>query len=395
MSLPRPYQVTVSGGIGIAGCLLVLAGLFDTMAQSRSVEAREAVADYLSKPPGNSLGLSAGQVIDLWRGTVLVAAGLTATAFVLAIFLFKRHNGARIGFTVVTALLLLAMPALGLLPVLLAIAAVGLWSGPSRDWFAGRAPQPASAKPGHSTLQTPERPPEVSSQVLSQEQPPPSPYPYGSPPPSGQPPVQQPVQQPAEQPGQPQQPMPAPYPYAAPYPQHQPPSPDRRPAAVTWAAWLTWVSSTLAALSMVAIVVVLLAAESDFRDELNQQFDSDPQLRDLGVTVDQVITGMWVGAFVILFWCIAAIVLAVFAYRRKSWARIVLVVSAVASAGFSLVAVLAFAPILTFITSAATVVLLFTPKANAWYSPRQPPGYPQPPVYPPPGYPPQDRNQPW
>src|SRR3712207_8137507 len=53
---------------------------------------------------------------------VLISGALTAMAVVFAIFILQRHRAARVGFTVTSALLLLTIPATGLLPAFLAVA---------------------------------------------------------------------------------------------------------------------------------------------------------------------------------------------------------------------------------------------------------------------------------
>ena len=156
--LQRPRQVTVAAGIGLVGCLVLVIDLFDTMAHTRTVDARDGIASFLSKPPGDGLGLSVDQVLELWRVVLLLSGALAAAAFVMGIFLIQRHNGARIGFTVAAGLLLLAMPAVGVVPVVLAVAATGLWSEAARDWFAGRAPRPKPAPettPSRFTVEPP------------------------------------------------------------------------------------------------------------------------------------------------------------------------------------------------------------------------------------------------
>jgi len=372
--LQRPRQVTVSTGIGLVGCLILLIGLFDSMAHTRTVDARDTVTDFLSKPPGEGLGLSVAEALDLWRVVLYVAGGLAAAAFVLGIYIFQRHNGARIGFTVVTALLLLAMPVVGLMPILLAIAAVRLWTEPARDWFAGRAPRrkavPENVTASERPSEAPPEQPEAQEPPVSSA-PPPSPYPYGVPP--------------------------EPAPWAPPFPTYQPPmpqppmyqppmpgaAPDKRPASVVWATILTWVFSGLTALAMGAIALLAAADSDTFRDELQSQLDSDAQLRGLDVSVDQLLGFVIVVCALMAVWAVGAAIVAIFAWRRHSWARIMLVISAAGAAIFSLIAILGIVPVATLIPAVATIFLLFTKSANAWYAGR-PAGQQRPTAPPPP-----------
>ncbi len=349
--LQRPRQVTVSGGIGLVGCLVLVGGLFDTMASTRTVDGRNKVDDFLSRVPGS--GLTVDEGLELWRSTLFVAGAIAAAAFVLGIYVFQRHNGARIGFTVAAGLLLLSIPAVGPLPVLLGVAAFGLWSEPARDWFAGRAPRPEP--------------------VRSQEQPPPRPM---SPPPAPPPPVQQ----------SGEQPPPSSYPYGARPPEQQAPQydvpwspppqagPGQRPRSVLLAAMLTWVFAGLTAAASVLAGLLIAIDRSGFEREFQKQLDKDPQLEDLGVTADQAMTYLWVTIAVVVLWCIVAAVFAFFALRRQTWARVLLIVSATGAALLSLIAVIAIVPLLTLVPSVATIALLLTRSANAWYTgrPQQP-----------------------
>lgn len=371
--LRRPRQVTVAGGVGIVGCLFLIIGVFDTMAETRTVDARDSVADFLSRPPGEGLGLTVAEVLDLWRILLYVAGGLAATAFVLAIYLFQRHNGARIGFTVVASLLLLAMPAIGILPAVLAVSAVSLWSQPARDWFAGRTPQqrpapqvqtaPTPPPTPPPTFEPPTYQPPSAPAAPSTSQPPPYAQAYG------QPPVQAPVQAPMSPPA------------------WAPPAASqadlRRPGSVTWAAILTWVFSGLTLLAMVLVFVFVAIDRAGFEAELESQMASDPQIRNLGLSVDELIAFVLGVCGLVAFWSVSAAVIAFFAFRRHVWARILLGASAAASAALSLVAILGIVPLLTLIPSVAVIVLLFSRSASAWYAGR------------PAGSAPARREQPW
>jgi hypothetical protein len=362
--------VTVAAGIGLFACVVLVVGLFDTMAHTRTVDARDGIADFLSTPPGDGLGLSVGQILQLWRAALLLSGALAAAAFVLGIFVVLRHNGARIGFTIVAGLLLLAIPAVGILPVVLAVAAASLWSAPARDWFAGRAPQP---------VPEPE-PPRAAVEPPPGEGPPPSPYPFGTVPPRAAPPAQQPTYPP---PGWQAWPPPAP---GAVYPAMPPAaSGQQRPASVVWAAILTWVVAGLTAATLGLGMIALATASAEFEARLQAQVDADAQLRDLGLSASELMPFVWAVCAGSVVWSLAAIVAAVLAFRRVAWARIVLAVLASGAALLSLVGILGVLPIFTLVPSVATVVLLFSRSASVWYS-RAPGAAPPPPVA---------RNRPW
>ena len=100
----------------------------------------------VTEPPGNGLGVSAGWVLEVLHGMVLLNGALAAVTAVLAVYVIQRHHAARIGFSVAAALMLLTAPLSGgVMAMLVAFAATMLWGQPARDWFAGREPAPATA----------------------------------------------------------------------------------------------------------------------------------------------------------------------------------------------------------------------------------------------------------
>lgn len=416
--------------MGIAGGFLVVLGLMDAMVDTRTVEARDAVTRLLDRPPYSGMGLSVDQMLSAWRVVVLVAGGLASTAFVCAIYVFRRHNGARIAFTVAAGLLVLAIPVVGVLPVVLAVAAIGLWSEPARDWFAGRKPRPVATEvpagrhrgQGHGgqlpasptgwlhndgSNEPPSRPPAGPAPTAGQpggEQPPPSEYPYGSgqgqglgesvpqepgqpvqyPPPGAPQPGYPPQPYPAQSyPGQPyQQQAPQPYPpqhqqqahaqpylqqgYPYGYPPQQPPT-SGRPSSVTLAAILTWASAGVVLLVCLVGLLFTVIAHDDFVAELEKRIQTDASLQDLDLTGDQL-ASILIGTFVVLaIWCLIAVVVAFFAFRGRQWARIVLTVSTAVAALISLIGILSLVSLLTLVPSVATLVLLFTRSSNAFF----------------------------
>ena len=145
----RPRQVTIAGVMATAACLLLVVSLFDSMAMVRSADVRKRIADQLSRPPGNGLGLDPAAVVEMLRALVLVSGALAAAGAVLSIFVLQRHKGARVGLSVIAVLMLFSASFVsGLLPILVAVAASMLWGREARDWFAGRPPRPAVEPPG-------------------------------------------------------------------------------------------------------------------------------------------------------------------------------------------------------------------------------------------------------
>lgn len=380
--LARPRQVTTAGVMGVAGSALLVLSLFDALQRLRSVEMRDAVDRFLAEPPGDGLGVSTAWVLDALHGLVLFNGALAAAAAVLAVYVFQRNGAARIGFSIAAGLLLLTSPfSGGALAMILAFAAVMLWSRPARDWFAGREPAPAVdgasrpqmpdpwALPG-STHDQDEARPAASHDAAGAAQ---APAPHDTAPP--------------------ERPAPAAYPFGSrPDPGWAPPAfdqrpltpswaagtaqaPDRRPAGVVVATALTWLFAGITALVFLLVVAMLMFGQ----DALVEALRSDARFDDLNVSVDDLLAVVWVVSAIAIFWSLCAVILAVLAFRRVGWARIGLVVSAAMTMLFSLGGLPA--SLLLIIPAAATIALLFTGGANAWYARRPrsfgpPPGGP-------------------
>lgn len=420
--------------------------LFESMSQIRSVEVRDSVDEFLSTPPGNGLGLDAGQVVEILRGLMLFSGAAAAAALVLAVYVLQRHRAARIGYTIAAMAVMITAPVSGgFLPVLVGFAAFLLWTKPARDWFDGTSgPVEASSRtrqrgiamsaqnpPEQPDAQTPDaqtpdaqapgpeqpsrprmppagapgeqdRPLPPPTQGFGRPTPsaPPGDYPpagqYGQPqgqqPPYGQPPQ---GQQPPGQYGQGQQP-PGSYGQGHPpaYGQHPQgyqgyqgypppyapvPDPDRRPGTVTAAAWVTWVFSGLTALAMVLTALALVAAQDQIIDQTLDQLRQNPSYQNLDVAPADLIAALWVMLSVTLLWCVVAMVLAFFAFRRSNGARITLIVSASVTALFSVLLFASGISLVTLLAGIAVVVLLLSGGANRWYSRTPSGGYGQPP----------------
>jgi len=392
---PRPRQVTVAGVLAVVAAALLVVALFDAMGQVRSADTRDAVSAFLRRPPGDGLGIGVDQTLRILRGMVLVNGALAAAAVVLGVYVLLGNAGARIGLSVAAAVLLFTAPfSGGVLPIVLAAAAVMLWTAPARDWFAGRPPRPLAEpvrserpadgrdEPRHdvptptshpaSGWATPHAP--VPSEGTPDNRPAPSPYPFGGPahptaPPQHGQPYGQPTQPHAQQ-QTPQGGWPAPPAYGAPqnpwpYAQ-QPHGRGARPGSVTAAAWLTWIFSGLTVL----LYGGMLAMLAGVRDQLLSAVQQDDGVSRLNMSGDDLVRVLWVAGVVIVFWCLSSMVLAVLAYRGQNWARVLLAVSAAFAGLFSLAAF----PVGLLVTVAAgvTVALLLVPASNDWFAGRAP-----------------------
>lgn len=408
---PRPRQVTVAGWVALVGSTILLLSVFDSVSEVRSIETRESIEAFLSRPPGEGLGLTVERGVEILRALMLFSAAAYAAAVVLAIFVLQRHRGARIGFTVAAVAIMATAPITGgFLPALVAFAAIALWTGPSRDWFSGRLP--ATVPTGARDVQEgrlmagqdpepgprpapPERPygePQPPPPSYGEAQPPPPPYGEAPAPPYGTAPLSPSYGE--APPPYPQGPYrhdqpPHGYPPYVGYSPYQQQDPDKRPTTVTVAAWLTWVFSGLTLLAFVITLVAVVAAREEFMDALR----AESAFQDLDISADDLVAGLWAVTAVLIFWCLAAIVLAVLAYRRVNWARVMLVVSAALTVLLSLVAITSLISAIPLIVAGAVVVLLFTGGANEWYS-RKGGFLPGRRSFPPPGDPQQYGGQP-
>jgi len=133
-------------------------------------------------------------------------------------------------------------------------------------------------------------------------------------------------------------------------------------------------------------VLMLLVA----RDTLLEAVRQTPEFQASALTTGDLLSALWVVSALVLFWCLVAFVLAVFAFRRQGWARGLLVASAVMA---TLVALLAFpVGLVVAVPTAVSAGLLLSSSARTWYATRPAAGSPPPPPPPytgggPSGYP--------
>ena len=87
----------------------------------------------------SALNLTVESARDLLRYSIMVLSVLSAASLVLAIFVLRRHRAARIGLTVVGALvgvaLLVAGPVGWVGTLYIAVSIFLLWTRPARVWF--------------------------------------------------------------------------------------------------------------------------------------------------------------------------------------------------------------------------------------------------------------------
>lgn len=340
----RPPQVTVAGWVTVLGSFFLVTGMFDAIGRLRSIESRESVAESLSRPPLDGLGLDVSGALEVLHVIFLIAGALGAAACVLGWFVLQRHTQARLALSVVAVPLFFSGFFSGsIAATLVAVSAMLLWSGPARDWFAGRPvrqpPMLFGPPPGTSThAPSPEAPaPDADSRVDAPHLPPTPPGVASA----------------------------APPPYAG-YGALRAASPSAvgtsRPPALLAAVVITWVASATV-LVVFGISTVLVLSDPTVIDQVMEQ---EERLAGMGLSTEEV-RGAFVAVSVLFAgWALAAASLALLVLLRVSWARPLLVASAIASGLVSFLMVAAIIPVVTAIAGMVTAYLLLRPDVARW-----------------------------
>jgi hypothetical protein len=324
----RPPQVTLAGWLVVGGSVIVVLMAFSQVGDLRSLQTRESIEEYLSRPPGDALGLSVSTVQTLLRVALMVGAATATATAILGWHALQRNRAARVALTVLAVPLFLSgMAGGGFASAVVSAAIVMLWFQPARDWFDGRSRPVAPA-----LRETPSRDPLLDLPPPSS--PPLHPTPYAG----GQ--VGRATARATAQ---------------------------ARPPAVTWACILTWLFSFPAALLFAATVVVIAADPDQLVQEMQRQ---NPELADQ-LTESATRTAVYVIAGGVVAWSLAAAVVAVLVWRRVPWAAVALMASAGAASLFCLVCVLAsIVLVIPMAACAAALALLLRPESRAWFSRR-------------------------
>lgn len=395
----RPRQLTMASWFVIGASVLLVLTAFDSLASLTSVEKREELTELLSEPPFEGLGVSVAEALDVTRVALMVAAACAAAAAVLGVFVLQRHRGARLALSLVAVPLVLSTFVTGdLLGVIIAAATLMLWTGPARDWFAGR---PVRQVERPDLFRRSEGPPEPGSTPWDVTRPPAGPpHDDQRPEPAEEPrstddrdadqrpgapevsslSTSDPSRAPAATSGYGQRPTalaeaPAPA-WSGPVPPaYSPPASTSVPVPVKIACVLTWTFSGVVAL-MYAALMAVLAADSD---RLVDFVVSSPEWERANLDEDLLLPMLWVGCLMFLGWALGACILAWFTWRRHNWARWLLA----ASAATAMVAALFAFPVglLHQVAAGLTLVGLFSAASRAWFAPQHsapyyPPGPP-------------------
>ncbi|MGL5824935.1 MAG: hypothetical protein ACRCYU_08975 [Nocardioides sp.] len=349
--LARPGPVTVSAVLIMVGSAMVVSLAFSAIADLRSIENRESVQAALRQWPLTAFDLDLAGALRLIQLSATVAGGCATAAAILGGYVLRRNRGARMGLSVIgVPLLLSGLVTAGFLVILVGVAVITLWLQPARDWFDGRPPTPrgstqrwtghrfgaAGSPPGSASPSTWSGPDAPASRV--------------SPGASG--------------PGVPVSSAPV---LGATLPRvDSARAGDARPGAVTAACVAAWVGSALTMVSVALSLVVLANSPDQVLAELERQ---QPTVLTQDVTGDMVISASFVVGGVLMVWCGLALIFATLAFRRVSWARIALLISATASAAVALFAVIGAVVLLPLLTACLlSVALLLRPEVRAWYA---------------------------
>lgn len=344
----RPRQVTVAAGLIIGGSLIVVATVFQRISSLHTIETRESIQEFLSKPPGDGFGLEVDGVLTILQNLAMVAGGCATAAAILGYHVLQRSKSARIALSVLAVpLFLTGIAAGGFMSSVVVAAAVMLWFQPARDWFDGierRSPEPtsSSARPGAAgggarSGTAPPSPPAAMPRAFPG---------FGA---SGS-------SSPVWETDTPQL-------SAGDSVERAP-----RPAAVVAACVIAWAGCGVVIAFMAMSVLVLVASPDLVFDEMRRQ---NPDLAGPTYTDAAIRSAFFMVAGLAILWSATAIVITVLAFRRVRWARTGLLVSSILVTVFFLFATtrsLVF--VLPLSASVATIVLLVRPHVRAWYAPR-------------------------
>ncbi len=155
----RPTQVTIAAGLVMACSVFVVLTAFDQIAALHSLETRKSVEEFLSTPPGESLGLGVQGMLSVMRVLTMVTAACATAAAILGFQVLRRSRSARLVLTVLALPLFLAGVVVGgFLPAVITGSIVMMWLQPARDWIDGKTPRPVAPSPA-PVLRQPARPP--------------------------------------------------------------------------------------------------------------------------------------------------------------------------------------------------------------------------------------------
>lgn len=348
---PRPGQTTLAGWLIIGGSIVLVLTAWQRISTLHTLEVQEELRRVLSEPGLDGLGMSVSTLSEVIRVLCMVAAGAATASAILGFHALRRSTSARLALTLLAPLIAVGgFATAGFFAPMVVAGVVMLWLRPTRDWFAGRPWAPQRLERGATAARekrpdpfAPPAPEPPTADPAAPAAPPPYEGVYGAPAP------EQPVAgQPAHPPQAPAAAVPA------------------RPGRLIAACVITWVS-TLTVAGVMGLAALLLLADPSLMDQAIA--DAEGQGVDLrGLGRDELTAATVAVSAVFVGWSLAAAVLAILAYRRVEWARIVLIISG-ALAGLLMLVMAIMAPFLVVLVAAAAVTcaLLLRPEVASWF----------------------------
>ncbi len=358
----RPRQVTAAAYAIMGGSVFVVLLVFQTIANLRSLETREAVEGFLDSPPGSGLGMSVSSVLSVMHVLGMVAAGCATAAAILGFYVLKRSKPARLALAVLALPLLISgMVTGGFLSSLVAACALLLWLPPARDWFAGREPA-KPARPGQATTG-----PSAESVAAASGS-------VGPPATGRRPAPPQGARGEQDEPGEPGGEPRSMVGFGDPATHVSEPgmtgqkSATRRPAPVVGACVLTWAFAGFGVAAMALGLIYLALSPDSLLTEMRAQ---NPEVNQAGLSDQFIVATSLVMGGLFIAWGLGAMVLAGLFFRGVGWARLAMMLSTgVAMALVGLATLTQFVMIAPFFAAALTMAMLLRPEAKRWSQPK-------------------------
>lgn len=351
----RPGQATFAAWLIIGGSVILVVTAWQRISNLHTLEVQEELRRVLSEPPLSGTGLGLEGLETTIRVLCMVAAAAATASAILGVQALRRSTSARLALTLLAPLVLIGgFATAGFFAPLVVAGVCMLWLRPTRDWFAGR---PWVATSQALAPRRTDRPDPFAAPVRPTQE--------DTPPPTREP---EPPAAPAS-PASPTATEPGPFTgeYGAPHPPPLAPydSRTKRPAALISACIIVWASCVIVSGFMLLFSLIMAFARDEFFEEIErQQPDFDMQ----GMSHAELATATYLATAIIVVWCVAAIVLAVLAFRRLPWARIALV-GCTGAAGLVLLGLTFVSPPLVVLLAAdvVTLWLLLRADVTAWF----------------------------
>jgi hypothetical protein len=394
----------MAGWVTIIGSVLVIASVFAQIGALDSLDTRRGVEDTLAQPPLDGLDLAVTDVLEAIRILAMVTGACAAATAILGWQVMQRSRSARLALSILAVPMFLAgLVAGGFTTSLVAAAAVILWLQPARAWVNGdpvperflrppgearreqsdapgrgrhadRKPDPfappaggTTDSPTDTTPQAPTWPPPTPTGSTGDGPAPSGPAAYpgfgqqpagpAQPGPAGQQAGEQPGEQPGALPGS----------WGPPAPAQRGPAPNPLRAGLI----LTWLTCALVVVGLVLVVVAIALDPALVNEEIERAIAQNPSTAG-EVTVDQVRVAVYAFLAGFVAWALAAALVASFAWTGRSWAWVLLCVSAGLAAGLFLVLTVvgAYVAAIPLAMAAGSLALLLRPEVRAWYRTR-------------------------